>query len=357
MEFDRTGINRETIYFRKGLKPMQRLFTFLVVFVAAGALTGVATAAPPQSTSSPTIEGNADQPFVGDTLRASRGSWSGSPTSYAYQWDRCDPTGDRQNCVAIAGATSVSYTVQKADVNHTLRVRVTARNADGATTKDSQGTGVVSDDVAPKNIAQPRTTGSATVGSTLTAVNGNWAGASSYTYQWQQCDAAGNACADVAGATAKTYTVRTADLGKTLRVQVTATNKYGSAKAVSDHTPVVTNGGPTATTTTVVTTTTPVANRAPTLRFLSLKVRANRVSVRFRVCDDSSKVTVIDRDQMARRLAYTRKFAVHPNGCATYSRSWSLIPRFRGHGRFVVSLRAVDKSQRLSRLVSRSIVR
>jgi hypothetical protein len=356
MDFDDGGMKRETIHPRKELKPMQRLFTFLVVLVAAGALTGVATAAPPQSTSSPTIEGNADQPFVGDTLRASRGTWSGSPTTYAYQWDRCDATGDRQNCAAIPGANSVSYTVQKADVNHTLRVRVTARNADGATTKDSKGTGVVSDNVAPKNIAQPRTTGSATVGSTLTAVNGNWAGASSYTYQWQQCDAAGNACADVAGATARTYTVRTADLGRTLRVQVTATNKYGSAREASDHTPVVTNGAPTGTTT-VVTTTTAAGNRAPTLSFLSLKVRSNRVYVRFRVCDDSSKVTVIDRDQMKKRLAYTRKFAVRPNGCGTYSRNWSLIPRFRDHGRFVVSLRAVDKSQRLSRLVSRSIVR
>jgi hypothetical protein len=335
---------------------MHRLLTLLVASVAACVLAGAATAAAPKSSSPPTIEGNADQPFVGDTLRASRGLWSGNPTSFAYQWERCDAVGDRKNCVAIPTATSSTYTVQKADVNHTLHVRVTARNADGAATNDSKGTGVVSDTVPPKNVAQPRTTGSPTVGSTLTAVNGNWSGASSFAYQWQQCDAVGNACADVAGATGKAYTVRSADLGKTLRVQVTATNKYGSAKDASDHTDVVTSGAPTATTTTVVTTTT-AGNRAPTLAFLSLKVRSNRVYVRFRVCDDSSKVTVVDRDQKAKRLAYTRKFAVRPNGCGTYSRNWSLIPRFRGHGRFVVSLRAVDKSQRLSRLVSRSVVR
>jgi hypothetical protein len=335
---------------------MQRLLAMLVAALATGVFAGAAAAAPPLSTSQPTIEGNADQPFVGDTLRASRGTWSGNPTSYAYQWDRCDAVGDRRNCAPIPSATSSSYTLQKADANHTLQVRVTARNADGAATKNSKGTGVVSDNVAPKNVAQPRTTGSATVGSVVTAVNGSWSGASSFTYQWQQCDSVGNGCAEIAGATGKSYTVRSADLGKTLRVQVTATNKYGSAKEVSDHTRVVTSGAPTGTTTTVVTTTT-AGNRAPTISFLSLKVRSNRVYVRFRVCDDSSKVTVVDRDRMAKRLAYTRKFAVTPGGCGTYSRNWSLIPRFRGHGRFVVSLRAVDKSQRLSRPVSRSIVR
>jgi hypothetical protein len=333
---------------------MQRLLTMLVAALAAGVLAGAAAAAPPQSTSNPTIEGNADQPFVGDTLRASRGTWSGNPTSFSYQWDRCDSAGDRQNCAAIPSATTASYTLQKADVDHKLQVRVTARNADGAATKNSQGTGVVSDNVAPKNLAQPRTSGQAVVGSTLNAVNGNWSGATSFAYQWQQCDSVGNACADVTGATAKTYTVRSADTGRTLRVQVTATNKVGSTKAVSDHTGVVTTGGPTGTTTTVVTSTV-AGNKAPSLAFLSLKVRANRVAVRFRVCDDSSKVTVVDRDQKAKRLAYTRKFAVHPAGCSTYARSWSLIPRFRGTGKFVVSLRAVDKSQRVSRLVSRSV--
>src|SRR3954452_12264168 len=333
---------------------MHRFLVLLGVLAASAAFAGTALAAAPTRVTDPTIEGPADAPFVGDTLRASRGTWTGNPTRFTYQWDRCDAAGDRRNCAPITGATSSSYTLQKADVNHTLRVRVTAANADGSTTEDSPGSGVVSDNVAPKNLAQPRTTGQAVVGETLTAVNGNWSGASSFTYQWQSCDNVGNACADISGATSKTYTVRSADLGKTLRVQVTATNKYGSAKEFSDHSPVVTNGGPSGTTTTVVTSTV-AGNRAPTVSFLSLKVRSNRVYVRFRVCDDSTKVTVIDRDQKAKRLAYTRKLAVHPNGCSTYSRNWSLIPRFRGHGTFVVSLRGVDKSQRLSRLVSRSV--
>jgi hypothetical protein len=195
------------------------------------------------------------------------------------------------------------------------------------------------------------------VGSQLTATRGTWAGATSYAYQWQQCDLTGATCTVITGATGRTYTVRTADVGHVLRVEVTAKNKYGTTKAYSSFTDGVTTGTPTQTTTVV--TTTVAGNKAPTVQFLSLKVRSNRVYVRFRVCDDKrySKVTIVDRDQMARRLAYQRKFSVRPAGCGTYSRSWSLIPRVRGHGKFVVTLRAIDTSQRLSRPVSKSLFR
>jgi hypothetical protein len=331
------------------------LWTLTALTAAVAALAPAAAAAPPTSSTPPTIEGNADIPFVGDTLRASRGTWAGSPTSYAYQWDRCNPLGDRQGCAPIAGATTASYTVQKADVGHTLRVRVTARNADGSATRDARPTGIVSDTTAPKNYVKPDVTGSASVGSTLTATPGTWAGATSAAYQWQQCEGTGTVCTDIAGATGKTYGVRATDVGRTLRVEVTGPNKYGSTKAQSDRSAPVTAGTP-STTTTVVTTTV-AGNRAPSIAFLSLKVRSNRVYARFRVCDDSGgRITVIERDQKARRLAYTRKFAVSPTTCAVYSRSWQLIQRFRGSGRFVVSLRAQDASKRLSRQVSRAVV-
>jgi hypothetical protein len=324
------------------------------VFAVAGVLTATATAAAPQNTSQPTIEGNADAPFVGDTLRAGRGGWSVTPTSYSYRWERCDPTGDRKNCVAISGATGSSYTVQKADVNHKLHLVVTARNSDGSDTADSQASGVVNDTTAPKSSTAATITGTPVVGSTLTANTGTWTGATDFDYQWQSCNAVGNACTDVTGATGKAYTVRTADTGNTLRVVVTAKNKYGSTKQTTDHTDVVTTGAPPQTTTTVITT--PAAgNAAPTIRFLSLKVRSNRVYARFRVCDDSKKVTVIERDAKAHKASYTRRIGVRPHGCTTYSRNWKLIPRFRGHGKFTVSLRGLDSSRKLGRTVARSV--
>jgi hypothetical protein len=58
---------------------------------------------------------------------------------------------------------------------------------------------------------------------------------------------------------------------------------------------------------------------------------------------------------MPLRLAYTRRFGVSPAPCGTYARNWTMIPRFRHLGRYVVTLRAVDKSGQLSLLTSRGI--
>lgn len=43
-------------------------------------------------------------PTVGQTLSASTGTWTGNPTSFGYQWQRCDPAG--ANCADIAGAVT-----------------------------------------------------------------------------------------------------------------------------------------------------------------------------------------------------------------------------------------------------------
>jgi len=47
----------------------------------------------------PTIAGT---PQAGQTLTASPGQWAGAPSSFAYQWSRCDANGG--NCAPIAGA-------------------------------------------------------------------------------------------------------------------------------------------------------------------------------------------------------------------------------------------------------------
>lgn len=94
--------------------------------------------------------------------------------------------------------------------------------------------------LVPIAVAPPTVTGTATQGQTLTGSNGTWGDEpASYTYQWQHCDAAGASCTDVAGATAATYAVSAADVGFTLRLSVTAVNKYGSVAALSAPTAVV----------------------------------------------------------------------------------------------------------------------
>ncbi len=96
------------------------------------------TASVPLNTSLPTISG---APKEGKTLVASTGSWSGSPTSYAYQWRRCDSSG--ASCADIAGATASSYLLGSADVGKTLRVVVTATNSAGSASATSDPSKIV----------------------------------------------------------------------------------------------------------------------------------------------------------------------------------------------------------------------
>src|SRR5215208_1134642 len=84
----------------------------------------------PSNTGAPTISGT---PQEGATLTANAGTWSSSSAiTYGYQWQRCNPTGTA--CIDDAGSTSQTYVVKTADVGNTLRVVVTATNADGAAT-------------------------------------------------------------------------------------------------------------------------------------------------------------------------------------------------------------------------------
>jgi phosphatidylinositol-3-phosphatase len=93
----------------------------------------------------------------------------------------------------------------------------------------------------PQNTAPPTISGTAQQGQTLTASPGTWSGTTpiTYAYQWRRCDNGGNACADVAGATAQSYTLVAADVGATMRVVVTAANSAGSGTATSAQTAVV----------------------------------------------------------------------------------------------------------------------
>jgi hypothetical protein len=81
----------------------------------------------PANTAVPTISGVAQS---GQMLTGSTGSWTNSPTSYAYKWQRCDSSGS--NCAAISGAAASSYTAVTADVGSTLRLAVIATNAGGS---------------------------------------------------------------------------------------------------------------------------------------------------------------------------------------------------------------------------------
>jgi hypothetical protein len=69
----------------------------------------------PKSTKPPVISGTAK---IGKTLKASKGTWSTSPTSYAYQW--------YANGKAISGATKSSLVVKSAQQSKKITVKVIA---------------------------------------------------------------------------------------------------------------------------------------------------------------------------------------------------------------------------------------
>jgi hypothetical protein len=315
------------------------IVTLLVAAVAAAASEAAGTAAP-GNTAGPTISGTAK---VGSTLTVSTGTWTGSPTTYAYQWQRCSSA----SCADVTGATQKTYLVSSADVGRSLRAVVTATNADGLSTANSSKTEVVpAVSGAPANTAKPSISGDAVVGESLDADTGQWSNnPTSYRYQWLRCDDTGTYCFAIDGATGSSYGVRTADIYERLRVTVTARNASGITTAQSAASPVVQPVAPE-----VV-----AGNKRPTLRFRSLVKRGTRVYARFTVCDDSGRISVIARDAKPRQLAYIRRFTVSTRSCVTASRNWQPAPRFRTRGSFVVTLRAVDKSGQSSRFASRSL--
>jgi hypothetical protein len=187
----------------------------------------------PTNIARPTISGFAAQ---GNTLTATTGAWTGSPTSFAYQWQDCNNSGT--SCTDVAEEASSSYTLGAQDVGHRVLVVVEATNAGGTTAvKSSTSRKIIpatSPPPAPTNTAPPTITGTPIEGNTLNATTGSWSGSpDSYAYQWQECDASGESCLDVAGASGTSYLLLAQDVGHTLRAVVTASNAGGSANATS----------------------------------------------------------------------------------------------------------------------------
>ncbi len=148
-----------------------------------------AVASPPSDVTPPTIGGSA---AIGQTLTASAGTWSPTPTGVTYQWLRCSAG----SCTHVAGATSGTYAVSAADVGSLLEVQVTASNAVGTASATSQPTSAVA--VVPTTVKLTSSKTTANVGDAITlsasvspAVNGG-------TFTFSESGQAIAGCSDLA---------------------------------------------------------------------------------------------------------------------------------------------------------------
>ncbi|MDQ0078510.1 S8 family serine peptidase [Arthrobacter oryzae] len=147
---------------------------------------------------------------VGQDLSAHAINWTPSDVTFSYQWNR--------NGAPIQGAQATTYLPQTADVGTTLTVTATGSRFFG------QSVSVTSAPTASVEAApvvppyEPRISGQAIVGGTLTAFAGSWQPAPvALSYQWLR---SGNT---IPGATAATYTATADDKGHALTVRVTGT--------------------------------------------------------------------------------------------------------------------------------------
>jgi uncharacterized protein YukE len=200
------------------------------------AATALVAALLPSNSAVPSISGLLKD---GQLLSASTGSWSGTtPISYGYQWQVCNAAGEA--CKDIAGALESTLKLSPSLVGSTVRVVVTATNSAGSVSQPSAASGLIAA-LLPSNSALPVVSGTAKDGQLLSAATGTWSGTApiTYAYQWQSCNAAGEACKNVSEAVASTLKLAPPDVGTTLRVAVTATNSAGSASATSAATALV----------------------------------------------------------------------------------------------------------------------
>lgn len=138
--------------------------------------------------------------------------------------------GAARPCPLSADATVQLDTAAYADGQHSVRATVEDAGGNAAVVFD----GIVQTHNAPIGTGAPALSGQAGVGAELTADMGQWDGApTGYDHRWLRCDAAGDSCTPVAGATGAAYVLTDADAYGRMRVEVTAENGSGAATARS----------------------------------------------------------------------------------------------------------------------------
>jgi uncharacterized repeat protein (TIGR01451 family) len=216
-------------------------------------------------------DGNDGEPKRGETMTAASGLWTGfwsagqAPLGLTHAWQRCPADGNPAGCVAIAAplptpiapanaptcagpapnaappasspcSSASVLPLTDADLGSRIRVVVGASNGGGnAQVVTAMSPVVLGAPVIPLVNGQPNTallptiTGAAQQGLTLVGSTGSWSAFPAenltYSYEWLRCTGAGvDTCSAIAGATKDVYQLTAADVGRTIRLRVTASN-------------------------------------------------------------------------------------------------------------------------------------
>ena len=190
--------------------------------------TAVVAAATNPATGAPTISGAAQ---VGETLTADTSGIDdddglNNPT-FSYQWTRNDGTTDSD----IQDATASTYTLTVDDSGKTIRVRVSFT--------DDLGYGEILTSAATAEVtagSNRTATGLPTISGTLEVLQtlraqtsgiGDDDGLDNVSFEYQWVALGGGLEYDLQGATGPTYTLRSAELGKTIKVRVSFDDDLG----------------------------------------------------------------------------------------------------------------------------------
>ncbi|HTA35013.1 MAG TPA: hypothetical protein VK721_16440 [Solirubrobacteraceae bacterium] len=198
--------------------------------VATTPVTGLIEGLLPVNSVLPSITGLLKE---GGLLNVGTGSWSGSePISYSYQWQLCNQMGEA--CSNMSEATGSSLKLTALDIGKTLDVVVKATNVAGSTSVTTSLTSLI-EGLLPVNNVLPSITGLLKEGGLLSVGTGSWSGSEpvSYSYQWQLCNASGEACGNISEATGSSLKLTSLDIGKTLDVVVKATSIAGSTSVTT----------------------------------------------------------------------------------------------------------------------------
>jgi hypothetical protein len=173
---------------------------------------------PPSSLALPVVTGTAR---TGDRLTTSNGSWTGTPTSYVYQWKRASTSGGSYS--NIPSATDRTYDLTDADIDKYIKVSVIAANSLGSSSAAlSVATSIVVD-LADSAVPTATTPVATATGFTFTISNYS----NSYTYALTTTNGSASRSLDNV-----TVTGLIAGESATVTISVTRANYKPASKAV-----------------------------------------------------------------------------------------------------------------------------